>query len=71
MRVVDSYDGRDGLLEVRILGVPLQRKRGPELAQGEAYRYLAEIPWVPQAIQRNFQLEWPRSTSTTLRSLGR
>jgi hypothetical protein len=58
MRVVDSYDGRDGLLEVRILGVPLQRKRGPELAQGEAYRYLAEIPWVPQAILSNSQLEW-------------
>jgi hypothetical protein len=58
MRVVDSYDGRDGLLEVRILGVPVQRKRGPELAQGEAYRYLAEIPWVPQAIRSNSQLEW-------------
>lgn len=58
MRVVDSYDGRDGLLEVRILGVPVQRKRGPELAQGEAYRYLAEIPWVPQAILSNCQLEW-------------
>lgn len=58
MRVVDSYDGRDGLLEVRILGMPLQRKRGPELAQGEAYRYLAEIPWVPQAILSNSELEW-------------
>lgn len=58
MHVVDSYDGRDGLLEVRILGVPVQRKRGPELAIGEAYRYLAEIPWVPQAILSNSQLEW-------------
>lgn len=58
MRVVDSYDGQDGLLEVRILGVPVQRKRGPELAQGEVYRYLAEIPWVPQAILSNSQLEW-------------
>jgi hypothetical protein len=58
MRVVDSYDGRDGLLEVRILGVPVQRKSGPELAQGEAYRYLAEIPWVPQAIRSNSELEW-------------
>lgn len=58
MRVVDSYDGQDGLLEVRVLGVPVQRKRGPELALGEAYRYLAEIPWVPQAILSNSQLEW-------------
>lgn len=58
MRVVDSYDGRDGLLEVRVLGVPVQRKRGPELARGEVYRYLAETPWVPQAIVSNPHLEW-------------
>jgi hypothetical protein len=58
VRVVDSYDAGNGLLEVRLLGLPLQRKRGPELAEGEAYRYLAEIPWAPQAIVANPQLEW-------------
>lgn len=57
-RVVDSYDGTDGRLEVRLLGLPLQRRRGPQLAQGEAYRYLAEIAWVPQAILANRQLTW-------------
>jgi hypothetical protein len=45
-------------LEVRLLGRPLQRKGGPELAQGEAFRYLAEIAWVPQAIVANRELSW-------------
>lgn len=58
LRVSDSYDGHDGRLEVRVLGLPVQRKRGPELAQGEAYRYLAEIAWVPHAIIANRHLEW-------------
>jgi hypothetical protein len=58
MRVIDSYDRTDGRLAVRALGIPLQRKRGPELAQGEAFRYLAEIPWVPQAMLANQQLGW-------------
>ena len=58
MRVIDSYDGTEGRLEVRLLGFPLQRKGGPELAQGEAFRYLAEIAWVPQAILANRQLTW-------------
>ena len=58
IRVTDSYDGGDGRLEVRLLGLPLQRQRGPQLAQGEAYRYLAEIAWVPHAIVANPQLVW-------------
>ena len=43
---------------MRLLGLPLQRKCGPELAQGEAFRYLAEIAWIPQAILGNPQLIW-------------
>jgi len=58
LRVTDSYDAGAGLLEVRLLGLPLQRKRGPELAEGEVFRYLAEIAWVPHAILANSQLEW-------------
>lgn len=58
MSVTDSYDGSVGLLEVRVLGPPLQRKRGPQLARGEAFRYLAEIPWAPHAIRANSELEW-------------
>lgn len=58
MRVIDSYDPPDGLLEVKVLGIPVRRNRGPELANGEALRYLAEIAWVPQAIVANKQLRW-------------
>lgn len=58
LHVTDSYDGRHGGLEVRLLGLPLQRSRGPQLSLGEAFRYLAEIAWVPQAIAANRDLEW-------------
>ena len=58
MRVTDAYAAGEGLLEVRVLGLPVQRKRGPQLAQGEAFRYLAELAWAPQAILANPELEW-------------
>jgi hypothetical protein len=58
LRVLDGYDGIQGRLEVRLLGLPLQRQRGPELSLGEAFRYLAEIAWVPQAVLANRQLGW-------------
>lgn len=58
MHVIDSYDEEDGRLDVRLLGLPVQRRRGPQVAQGEAYRYLAEIAWVPHAIVANSQLTW-------------
>jgi hypothetical protein len=58
MRVTDSYQPPDGLLEVRVLGLPIRRNRSPELASGEVLRYLAEIPWVPHAVVANRQLQW-------------
>jgi hypothetical protein len=58
LRVVDAYDRGRGVLELRLIGVRVQRQRGPELDVGEAMRYLAELPWVPHAIERNSELEW-------------
>jgi hypothetical protein len=58
IRVVDEYAGGDGKLEVRALGLPLKRQRGPEIVTGEALRYLAELPWVPYAMAQNRELEW-------------
>ena len=58
LRVTDSYDGRDGVLDVRLSVLPVQRRRGHGLARGQAFRYLAEIGWVPHAIVANAQLEW-------------
>jgi len=65
LRVTDSYQSPDGRLEVRLLGLPVQRSHGPELARGEALRYLAEIAWVPQAILANDQLEWQQPDERT------
>ncbi|MGH2875204.1 MAG: DUF6544 family protein [Solirubrobacteraceae bacterium] len=58
LRVLDRYDAGEALLEVRALGLPLQRRRGAELARGEAIRYLAEIAWAPQAILANSELSF-------------
>jgi hypothetical protein len=58
LRVVDDYADGDGVLEVRLLGLPLQRQRGPETTAGEALRYLAELSLVPHAIAHNRELEW-------------
>ena len=66
LRVVDGYDGRDGLLEVRLLGLPLQRKRGAEIAAGETFRYLAELAWAPPAILANRELAWRELDARTV-----
>lgn len=58
LQVIDSYQNENGLLEVRLGRLPVQRKRGPELSRGEACRYLAELAWAPQAIVANAALEW-------------
>jgi hypothetical protein len=43
VNVVDEYADGGGNLEVRLLGLPLQRDRGPETVAGKAMRYLAEL----------------------------
>ncbi|HXV57450.1 MAG TPA: DUF6544 family protein [Gaiellaceae bacterium] len=56
--VTDELAGGRGALRVRLLGLPVQSQEGPELAVGQAMRYLAELPWAPQAIAGNRALEW-------------
>lgn len=59
LRVLDAYVQREGHLEARLLGsIPVARASGPALSLGEAYRYLAELPWAPDAILGNPDLEW-------------
>jgi hypothetical protein len=65
LRVLDSYQPPKGRVEVRLLGAPVQRKTGTDLAMGEAFRYLAEIPWVPQAITTNPEVEWRQLDGAT------
>ena len=58
IKVHDSYDAGQGALRVQAFGLPVRRSAGPDLSRGEAYRYLAELPWVPHAIACNDELEW-------------
>lgn len=58
LKVRDGYDAGEGALRVKAFGVPIQRRSGPEVSVAEAYRYLAELPWVPHAMAVNRELEW-------------
>lgn len=59
LRVIDAYVGGEGVLEARLFGsVPVARASGRDLALGEAFRYLAELPWAPDAILGNPDLVW-------------
>ena len=59
LRILDAYVAREGRLEVRLLGsIRVAEASGPALTLGEAYRYLAELPWAPDAILGNPDLEW-------------
>lgn len=59
VRVVDRYRGGEGLVTAKVWGlIPATRSTGPETDRGEAMRYLAELPWVPQAIESNPELSW-------------
>lgn len=58
LRVLDAYDHGAGSLRVRALGLPVQSQSGRDLDVAEAYRYLAELPWMPYAIAANRELQW-------------
>ncbi len=59
LQVRDWYRAGAGGLVGRLWGlVPVLRACGPELARGEAMRYLSELPWVPHAMIGNRELEW-------------
>lgn len=52
--------GEEGKLDVTALGfIPIARaKHTPALVRGELMRYLAELPWAPDAILHNTELRW-------------
>jgi hypothetical protein len=66
IRVVDGYAADEGKLQARLLGVPFMRSTGPETAEGEAMRYLSELPWVPHAMLANRRLEWREVDARTV-----
>lgn len=59
LRVVDSFSAGQGALCARLLGsVPVASATGPIYDRGEAMRYLAELPWAPDAILLNHAIKW-------------
>lgn len=59
VRVLDAYIGSEGWLAVWLFGtVPVAKANGADVSLGEAYRYLAELPWAPDAIVGNPDLAW-------------
>ncbi|WP_461305868.1 DUF6544 family protein [Albidovulum sp.] len=59
LRVLDAFVDNEGRLEARLLGsVPVARAEGEKINLAEAYRYLAELPWAPDAIIGNPDLQW-------------
>jgi hypothetical protein len=59
LRILDAFVGGAGHLEARAFGsIPLAKAEGPDINLAEAYRYLAELPWAPDAILGNPDLVW-------------
>lgn len=57
--VEDAYESGSGRLDVKLWGrLRIAHEEGPAIDQGEAQRYLAEIPWNPGAILHNGALRY-------------
>jgi len=58
-RVHDAYVAGEGILDARLLGLPIVKLRGtPELARGELMRFLAEAAWYPTALLPSQGVQW-------------
>lgn len=59
LSVLDAFVAGRGWLCARLVGgIPLVDARGDDLNLGEAMRYLAELPWAPDAILANPAIGW-------------
>ncbi|MEO6873690.1 MAG: DUF6544 family protein [Opitutaceae bacterium] len=69
MKIADYLVAGTGGLEVKLLGIfPVARiVDGAGAAQGEALRYLAELPLNPDAILANRALDWTVIDPTTIK----
>ncbi len=64
-QVLDAYAAGRGQLVVRLLGLlRIVRATGPDIDRGEAMRYLAELPWAPDAILGNPDVSWRQIDET-------
>jgi hypothetical protein len=59
VRVIDAFIDGQGLIEARAMGtIPVVRSASRDISLAEAYRYLAELPWAPDAILGNPEIQW-------------
>jgi uncharacterized protein DUF6544 len=67
LRVRDWYRADAAGLDVSLWGVlRVVHARGPEVARGEAIRYLVELPLAPQAMAINTALKWRAVDESTV-----
>lgn len=67
LRIHDWYrDGKAGLDGRLFDRIPIFRADGIDVSRGEAMRYLAELPWAPQAMAANHALEWREIDASTI-----
>ncbi len=70
-RVVEALVDGKGVLEARLFGsIRVVRQEGASTTLSEAFRYLAELPWMPDAILGNTAIQWaeagPRAVDASL-----
>ncbi|MCV2882232.1 DUF6544 family protein [Actibacterium sp. XHP0104] len=59
LRVIDRYAEGTGVLDVWVFGlVQVAEAHGDQTNLSEAMRYLAELPWMPDAIMLNADIAW-------------
>lgn len=65
VEIVDAYVGGTGLLEARLFGsITVAQARGAAMDRGEAMRFLAELPFNPDAILNAAMLRWAQLDAT-------
>lgn len=66
--VLDAYVWGRGRLWVNLLSaIPVVRATGEDIDRSEAMRYLAELPWAPDAILENGALIWHQIDARSVR----
>ena len=66
---VDRLDGEEGRLEMRLFGiVPVANEGGSQILKAQLLRYIAELPWAPQAFAINDEISFEQLDDRTVRA---
>lgn len=71
VKAIDAFGEGHGVLDIRVLGAwRMGVSQGPDADRAEAARYLAELPWSPDAILLNRDLIWSETADGVEVALG-